>query len=879
MAIGMRSNDADVVEIVDTLLGHRTIGDTSTLVQIGVEALMAQVVTQAPLWAALRDTAPTAGTLVVTDGYYSRGDGGGGVYLGYSGAAAGTYYHDGVASIRPLGGDGSAAWVLVDPSINWRQAGAKGDAYVREGGKAFSAISSGTRFVQVPADVVPELFQGMRVCTRRHASRPGVAIPTPTTILSVSGTTVELSRSIANGTHKLLAYWFWDDAGVTGTDDGAAILAAHSASLRTGRTRVIAPPGAFKCGKSIPMGFGHDFNSLSLIGPDRGAFAPGLGGCKVFATQTNAPAMYFEGSRRGYVTGVGLWGPNYCFGQAILSAQDPSPVASDFLAPELLATGSTPGGLQPKSPLVGITIDPFAAAAPAAPYTRDLPSWTGLSSSYGIAKLSSDVEVYQCSVLGFGVDVQFGAVSGSQQDFLKVHNNYMGLSPIVIAGGASQGRPGKIRDNNLGGFHTFLDGTSMGMGQGHFGGDIDNNCGTTFYRVINFDNAQFAGPAKIKRFYGEMGVCVGRFVGSGNAYPLVFEDCEFDFSDGIHGQIPAGYLEAGSAQGIAFRNCRIVSNRRLQILVRSMGLPSVEFARNSVIMPGVVPADGALRRAINGGAALSLGAPRYNTNGLRLDRSQDNYCPYGQTTGEAYANRLVDDELHWFAGGAVLPRVPMHESAKRFRDTTETMREIRQQPAATADLSLAGSMHVAPTITGDQVVIGLRNGFLANAIAAVTATGGWRAQHPSTGTLLLVTGVGTSDGTGKLITFTQQNNMEVDPQTGVLTTNYLTADQLTGALILIPPGETCPREVYLATCTAGSPTLVMDRGDGFAGQLASHWVANDGIWGAGFGVSGVVGNGQRATVSTVTAGSPGSMVMSAGAAITGTVELWPYPIA
>lgn len=59
----------------------------------------------------LRVENPEDGRTVFSRGYASPNDGGGGVWLGVTGAAPGTYTHNGGTVIVPSGGDGSAAWV------------------------------------------------------------------------------------------------------------------------------------------------------------------------------------------------------------------------------------------------------------------------------------------------------------------------------------------------------------------------------------------------------------------------------------------------------------------------------------------------------------------------------------------------------------------------------------------------------------------------------------------------------------------------------------------------------------------------------------------------------------------------------------------------
>lgn len=78
--------------------------------------------------AALKALTVTSSLVVIVEGYYSAGDGGGGYFYGVTGAAPGTYVDNGGTIILPTGGDGSSAWRrAVNDMYNVRWFGAKGD--------------------------------------------------------------------------------------------------------------------------------------------------------------------------------------------------------------------------------------------------------------------------------------------------------------------------------------------------------------------------------------------------------------------------------------------------------------------------------------------------------------------------------------------------------------------------------------------------------------------------------------------------------------------------------------------------------------------------------------------------------------------------------
>lgn len=84
--------------------------------------------------ASLRGLAINSIKTLYCQGYYTAGDGGGGVFYAVTGASAGTYVENNGTVILPTGGDGSAAWLRQTDgqAYNVKWFGAKGDGVTND---------------------------------------------------------------------------------------------------------------------------------------------------------------------------------------------------------------------------------------------------------------------------------------------------------------------------------------------------------------------------------------------------------------------------------------------------------------------------------------------------------------------------------------------------------------------------------------------------------------------------------------------------------------------------------------------------------------------------------------------------------------------------
>lgn len=92
---------------------------------------------------ALRHKSVDTFGVVLVEGYYVAGDGGGGNFYGVEGAAPGYYIDNGGTIIVPTGGDGSSAWLRTPfESMTLAQFGAKGDGTTDDTARFQAALNA-----------------------------------------------------------------------------------------------------------------------------------------------------------------------------------------------------------------------------------------------------------------------------------------------------------------------------------------------------------------------------------------------------------------------------------------------------------------------------------------------------------------------------------------------------------------------------------------------------------------------------------------------------------------------------------------------------------------------------------------------------------------
>jgi hypothetical protein len=145
-----------------------------------------------------------------------------------------------------------------------------------------------------------------------------------------------------------------------------------------------------------------------------------------------------------------------------------------------------------------------------------------------------------------------------------------------------------------------------------------------------------------------------------------------------------------------------------------------------------------------------------------------------------------------------------------------------------------------------------------------------------------------------MVTATQQNNLNVVPGTNSFLSNNITPAALTGySSVLGGPLITIPTRLFFGQFTAGDATVAnVQDSNGSGAALTRFLAAGDSFFGPGnpftnaggafstYGASSTPWPVQPVPISlsAVTNGSPGSIVMGAPARSTGTFPIFPFEL-
>ena len=679
---------------------------------------------------------------------------------------------------------------------------------------------------------------------------------------------------------------------ITGFDSTVAFQSAIDYALQNKIHTVFVPDGNYKITDTLQLGWGNGYYSIELaaLSNGRAASSTNMAGVSIFSTKTDRPVINFQGMRGAAIRGIQFFGLNYVWiYNNRESVESLSATPSDWLDPAITPSGSNPGGIQVHSPYAAITVDAYKNTQPTDHYPNlTFPAWTGLSTQYN-AYESSDILIDGCVFLGFGVAIMIGPNSGSNGDFVKIRDPEITECVYGVAIGCGESRGVELRNANYRSVHTLCSTAQFGDLTGEWDGPIDNAQGGQAYQLFSFESGEL--PQLFINCYFEAQVRLGELTGNSSfAGSLTFENCHFRFDDSTTLVLPAGLIDVSAtyASTIVFRNTRLSQCSRI---------PNLIFAGNGGAVTDVVidccqlqsnPAfisnyggsgNGSLAysRAINytGGFLFGGGTPNAAPNNGTPVIHSTQAATRGQhantTTPFSTGDNPIAKDLRFVAFGPA--RAPLTQFTEEYIDPNGVTWKlaIPQQRI----LNLPG-MTVAPAFASDVMTFS----YTSATMTAWPAHVGDILYHQNTGTIFVITVIGSLSGGGYPITTKQMNNMLITTGTLVFATQKCSDLTLAGNTFLINCSIDCPQIIHFGTFSSASTSVTsVGQGDGTGAAIQTYYLAGDAFYSYDwndtyFNWPTKVGQ----TISTRTNGSPGSMVLSSNAQTSGRFPIYPIPI-
>ena len=672
---------------------------------------------------------------------------------------------------------------------------------------------------------------------------------------------------------------------VSGTDNTAAWQAAIDYIQQNNISSVTCPPGNYRFDDSLHFGYGT-FSTVNFIAVGKGGFAGTNPGINLYPTKTDRPFINIQGGRANVLRGVSIVGQNYLWSRfARLYANSLSLVDSDWLAPNLRATGTTPGGLQKHSPYCAVAIDPYSGVKPADAYPQQtIPAWVVPSlngKTYYDQRFSSEFTIEDCTIIGFAAGLVCQPNSDGNGDFGRIRDSTISDCAYLVGIGNGQSRNVELRNLNLAGYHSIITGTKFGSGIGEFNGPMENWCCGYGYQIFGGIALAYMGPVTLNNFYCENQVRFGDATAGGAfIYPILVEGGIFNFTNSLHGHMPDSYLTASN--DVHFTGAAFVGNQRISNLVGSnLGpISSLTFkGGHFYAAQGGAGGSTALQKAINYCGGMLLGFPRFNSS---FDRSKF-LAPVTATFLPTASGGLSSQLMGEDAAFGSLNRVAFTQATASFVDTQGIRWRFARPYPPTLQMTLLSNVSVPPSYAGDIITF-------STAANITNGPGGYIVYkldvgdilfHQPTGTIAVVTALGAIDGSSnQQITCIQQNNMMVNPATGAFVASTCSDYALSGYTSIIKTGFVVPKQVSYGTFTSGSTNVTsISRGDNYGADTDTYYQVGDKMFGLQYNDTAVaLPIPLSCAIASITNGSPGSMTLTIAAIATGRFPISPYPM-
>jgi hypothetical protein len=778
------------------------------------------------------------------------------------------------------------------------QFGAIGDASYSWAGNSVTATATAGN-ATITVDSTTSLSAGMAcLSVRWHSENSTVPLASVKTISSVGSGTITLSTTpTRSGTGRIACYNRVNSTTVSGTDSYGAIQAAidYANSLTIASPRVHVTNGKYKLSQGLMLGYGYlRFSQVTLVGD--GATYNDLYGTLFYCLDTTRPCLNVQGGRDSGVENIALIGANIGWGfwgaaATQYGAADsgyPSADREDWIAQDLNASGSTPGGLQIHAPLTGYCVDCYKGSVPSdafANYTTPASQYSGAAPSSSYSRNASSHAFFRhVGAIGFGVAVSGGTNGDGNADFTEIVDANIGFSAVGVGAFHTQSRNLHIEDNRFNGLHTAYTNTGFGVGIGRWDSTIMNTSASALYQLFDFLAAPGLGPVVFQSAYAESIVRLGKFWGSSTTVPdLIFIGGHIARGSNIVRLVPTAMIETNNSPRIVFDGFMMLDDGKSMMTLSSGDNDAIEY-RGGLIrsMNFYTGGNAGIAKAVNYTGGMVIGRSVFHPNAFRASKFGDiiaTQCTAGGTNCTSV--RRVGAKVTYDATEA---RPPMTQFATGFRDqngkvwTFDLPTFGYLDPANTGYVPSGGGM----TWSGcDTATIKLKGTATFAPVIAVKTPGA--IMHHSSGTNFVVTSIGSADGNGDYpINVQQLNNMIVDANQDCVSSTH---PDMAGSYFMIASPTTLWKQVYYGDFTAGSPNVAnVKRGnDGYAGDLSSFISSGDKIWGPAVGNNTYspwpANDNAVLTVSSVTAGSPGSVTLTSNATFTCTqCPIFPYKL-
>jgi hypothetical protein len=338
-------------------------------------------------------------------------------------------------------------------------------------------------------------------------------------------------------------------------DDYYAIQRAIDYTIYEDTTikKVFIPSGNYLVSRTIHMGYGSAYSSISLVGDGTPTFRgeQQYNGATITVNFSNAPALNIQGARNSAVDNITFIGLNEITGY--LTDTSASNISN------WIYSGLDTIGDNRYTPYAAITVDAYAGSAPTPAYPNVLfPTYTGISTQY--SKLSSSqVKIRNVHIYKFTAGIVVKPNADNNGDFVQIEKAIIERVAYGISIGNSQARNTRISDSYIDA-HTCITNSKHGAQIGrisvienvHFGG----------YQWLDLGAPAYLEGLEINDCYGESFQWIGSIgVGTVGAFPAItFNGCKFQASAIINRLLtPTANLTGDAVYN--FNHCSFQGNR------------------------------------------------------------------------------------------------------------------------------------------------------------------------------------------------------------------------------------------------------------------------------------------------------------------------------